>query len=105
MGRRDVPKTGKMVLGSRGAEGMFLTTAEWCLAVARGLTSLYEPLPHRLRDVEGHPLRGSPGEDILSSDVALLPDVLVGPQDLKHKNQEPSLVEAHAGAVCVNRER
>ena len=49
------------------------------------LTSLHEPLPHRLSDVERYPLWGSPGEDVLSSDIALFPDVLVGPQDLQHK--------------------
>ena len=79
---------------------MFLATAVRCLAVACGrpLTSLHQPLPHRLGDVEGDPLRGSSGEDVLGSDVALFPDVLIGPKDLKHK---PGAVTRCASPVEV----
>lgn len=47
------------------------------------LTSAVQPLAHRLGHVEGDPLSRTSGLHVLGGDVALLPDVSVGPQDLQ----------------------
>lgn len=46
------------------------------------LTSVHEPFPHRLSHVEGDPLGRAFGQHVLGCDVALFPDVFVGPHNL-----------------------
>lgn len=50
-------------------------------------TSPKEPFPHRVRHVERQPLSSAPCGQVLASNVALLGDVLIWPEDLSDRGR------------------
>lgn len=56
-----------------------------------GLTSVHQPFPNGLRDVEGDPLRSTFGLHVFGSDVALLSNRFVRPHDLTDSEESSSV--------------